>query len=114
MVETATNTAILYPVEDRYEKTLIPLIRRHLIPLIRIHVAPGSTIYSDGWSAYCSLNELGYDHFTVIHKHSYKKIYVNTETQEEVEVKSNQIEGAWKIQRCHSLRVILPRSCGDP
>jgi hypothetical protein len=30
-----------------------------LLPLIQKHIAPGSTIYSDCWKAYGSLEELG-------------------------------------------------------
>lgn len=40
---------ILYPVGDRTEDTLLPIIQRH--------VEGGSTIYSDGWS----LNDIGYE-----------------------------------------------------
>ena len=41
MVERETNTPLLiYPVSDRSEDTLLPIIQRHL--------EPGSTIYSDG------------------------------------------------------------------
>ena len=55
MVERETNTLLIYPVSDRSEDTLLPIIQRH--------VEPGFTIYSDGWSAYCGLNDL----FTVPH-----------------------------------------------
>ena len=93
LVERASNSLILYPVSDRTADTLIPLIQRH--------VAPGSTIYSDGWSAYCSLNALGYRHFTVLHKYSFKKVYVKEGTDERVTVHTNQIEGAWKHAKLH-------------
>lgn len=93
MVDRATNSVIMYPVSNRSKETLIPIIQRH--------VAPGSTIYSDGWSAYCSLNTIGYQHFTVIHKHSFKKTYQNVETRELVEVHTNRIEGAWKHAKQH-------------
>ena len=73
LIERQPNTIILYPVLNHSKETLIPLIQRH--------VAPGSTVYSDGWSAYCDLNSLGFDHFTVLHKYSFKKIYVNKTTQ---------------------------------
>ena len=55
MVERTSNTIILYPVNDRSEATLIPLIERH--------VQQGSSIYSDGRSSYCDLNNKGYSHF---------------------------------------------------
>lgn len=38
-----SNTLILYPVGDRTEDTLLPIIQR----LVEV----GSTIYSDGWSS---------------------------------------------------------------
>ena len=88
MVERQSNTVILYPVCNRTKETLLPLIQRH--------VSPGSTIFSDGWSAYCDLNSLGFDHFTVLHKYSFKKMYVNQETKEKVVCHTNEIEGAWK------------------
>ena len=61
----------------------------------------GSTIYSDGWSAYCDLNSLGFKHFTVIHKYSFKKVYVKQGTDEKVVVHTNQLEGAWKHVKQH-------------
>ena len=93
MVERKYNQIILYPVSGRTKEPLIPLIQRH--------VAPGSTIYSNGWTAYCQLNSLGYDHFTVLHKYTFKKIYVNQETNETVVCHTNAIEGAWKHAKDH-------------
>lgn len=87
MVERTSNT-IMQSVESRSNETLIPLIERH--------VEKGSTIYSDGWTAYCQLNELGYTHFTVLHKYAFKKQYKNLQTGEVVSVHTNRIEGAWK------------------
>lgn len=97
MVERESNTIILYPVADRSAATLIPLIQRH--------VELGSTIYSDGWTAYCELNSLGYRHFTVLHKYSFKKVYKNISTGEEEVVCTNQIEGAWKHAKDHFRRM---------
>lgn len=97
MVERESNTLIIYPVSNRSEETLVPIIERH--------VETGSTIYSDGWSAYCGLNELGYNHFTVLHKYSFKKVYIHQETREEVEIHTNRIEGAWKHAKDHFRRM---------
>ena len=55
MVERQSNTVILYRVGDHTKQTLIPLIKRH--------VAPGSTIYSNGWGAYCDFHSNGYKNF---------------------------------------------------
>ena len=67
IVERAKNMLLLFPVMDRPDKTMVPIIQRH--------VAPGSTIYR--WRVYCSLNDIGYDHFTVIDKYAFKKVYKN-------------------------------------
>jgi transposase-like protein len=95
-VERETNPILLYPVSDRTEATLLPIIERH--------VEKGATIYSDGWSAYCPLN-LGYQHFTVLHKYAFEKTYINTSTNEEVHVHTNRIEGAWKHAKDHFRRI---------
>lgn len=97
MVERDSNTLLIYPVSDRSEDTLIPIIERH--------VEAGFTIYSDGWSVYCGLNELGYNHFTVLHKYSFKKVYINQDTRKEVEIHTNRIEGAWKHAKDHFRRM---------
>ena len=97
MVERETNTLLIYPVSDRSEDTLLPIIQRHL--------EPGSTIYSDGWSVYCGLNDLGYHHFTVLHKYSFKKVYIQKDTREEVEIHTNRTEGAWKHAKEHFRRL---------
>lgn len=88
MVKRETHKLLIYPVSGRSEDTLIPIIQRH--------VEPRSTIYSNGWIAYCSFNDLGYEDFTVLHKYSIKKVYVKESTGEEVEINTNWIEGAWK------------------
>ena len=97
MVERESNKIILYPVSERSKEVLIPLITRH--------VETGSTIYSDGWSAYCDLNDIGYTHFTVLHKYSFTKTYVNQATGEEITVHTNRIEGCWKHAKEHFKRM---------
>lgn len=69
LVERTTNSRILYPVNDRTEETLLSIIEKH--------AEKGSTIYNDGWSAYCDLNSRGYKNVTVLHKYTFKKICVN-------------------------------------
>jgi len=67
LIERSSGRYLLFPVQDRSAEIMIPLIVQH--------VAKGSTIYTDGWLAYNSLNQLGYKHFTVIHKETFKKTY---------------------------------------
>ena len=98
LVDREANNVILYPVSDRTRETLLPLIQRH--------VAPGSTIYSDGWSAYFNLNDVGYRHFTVLHKYAFRKDYIDTETGARTTVHTNRIEGAWKHAKDHFRRIV--------
>jgi hypothetical protein len=72
----------LMMVPNRSAETLVPLIQRYC--------APGTTIYSDGWAAYGSLSQLGYDHRVVIHE----RHFVDPESG----VHTNNIENYWK--RC--------------
>ena len=64
-VERGSNTLVMYPVENRTKETLVPIIQKH--------VATDSQIFSDGWGAYSTLNSLGYQHFTVIDKSTFKR-----------------------------------------
>lgn len=63
MVKTASNGIIMYPVES---DTLIPHITKH--------VSPDTRIFHDSLSAYISLNEVRYKHFSVCHKTSFKQV----------------------------------------
>ncbi len=69
IVERSSNRLLLFPVESRDAATLTKIIEKH--------VEKGSTIYSDGWSASGKLNELGYRHFSVIHKYAFSKKFKN-------------------------------------
>ena len=59
-----------------------------LLPLIQKHVAPGTTIYSDCWKAYYTLEELNYEHFTVNHSQNFKDPITGVHT--------NHIESNWR------------------
>ena len=79
MVErTKERKMVLYPVEKRSAKTLIPLIRWF--------VHPESIIFSDKWKAYYSLQEY-FEHLSVNHS----KHFVDPDTG----VHTNTIEGNW-------------------
>ena len=98
LVERGTGKIILYPVEKRDSATLESIITRH--------VKPGSTIFTDGWSAYRRLNFLGYRHFSVIHKETYKSVYRNVNDPNElVSVDTNLIEGSWQHVKQHFKRI---------
>ena len=49
----------------------LPRDKATLIPIIQQYIKPGSTIYSDGWSAYEGLTDVGYKHGVVIHKENF-------------------------------------------
>ena len=71
LVERASNKILVFPVEDRSEDTLLPIN--------------------------INLNEHGFYHFMVLHKETFKKTYVDTQTGEPVEVHTNTIEGPGPI-----------------
>ncbi len=97
VIERASNRLLLFPVDQRNAETLIPIIQRH--------VTPGTRIYSDNWAAYRSLNDLGYEHFSVTHKVGFKKVYENVNNGDKVEVHTNRIEGAWKHAKQHFRKI---------
>ena len=76
-------------------------VRTHLYHSFNATLPPGSTIYSDGWRAYCDLNSLSYEHFIVLHTYCFKKVYVNQTTNQTVVCHTNAIEGAWKHAKYH-------------
>ena len=59
MIERESGVCILVPVETRNSATLIPIIRNHVLP--------GTTIISDCWKAYGSLQSIDFNHLTVNH-----------------------------------------------
>ncbi|CAG2257254.1 unnamed protein product [Mytilus edulis] len=65
IIEKSSNRIVLYPVDKRSREVLLPLIKRH--------VEAGSTIFSDGWAAYLTLNQEGYRHFAVSHASTFKQ-----------------------------------------
>ena len=73
--------------------------------MIEKQVAPGSYIFSDSWAAYLHLNELGYEHFSVTHKSTFKQSYRNVQTGEIVVRTSNRIERVWQISKDHFRRI---------
>ena len=52
--------------------------------------------FSDSWASYMELKQLGYKHFTGVHKKKFKQKYVHTESGDELKVHTNMIEEAWK------------------
>ena len=92
-VERQKNLVILYPVETRDAKTLESIIRKHVVP--------GTEVYIDGWEVYDNLNRLGYNHFSVPHKHQYAQNYTNRTKGEVKRVHTNTIEGALAFAKDH-------------
>ena len=97
IIEGKSNLLVMYPVNNRNTDTLIPLIEKH--------VEPGTPIFSDNWAAYFKFNEIGYPHFTVTHKTTFKQVYRNVDTDEIIQCNTNRIEGAWKISKDHFRRI---------
>ncbi|XP_072313553.1 uncharacterized protein [Eucyclogobius newberryi] len=59
-------------IKDDKRRPVLRIVQRRstrcLMPLIQKHVRRGSSVISDGWRAYRSLNEEGYNHLTVNHQ----------------------------------------------
>ncbi|KAG0436999.1 hypothetical protein DMUE_3930 [Dictyocoela muelleri] len=79
MLDVKNNKCYLKKVEYRNAETLIPIIESK--------VPKNAYIISDSWSAYNSLNEIGYFHQTVCHKRN----FVDPETK----VNTQKIENLW-------------------
>lgn len=58
-IERGGRGCFLVPVAARNKETLTSLIETH--------IRPGSTIVSDCWKAYCSLEDDGWEHFRINH-----------------------------------------------
>lgn len=56
---------------------------------------------------YLNFLDIGYAHFTVTPKYTFKKTYINMKTRqkEEVHIHVNRIEGAWKHAKGHFKRM---------
>jgi transposase-like protein len=102
IVERETNHIKLFPLNDRKRETLTSIIVNH--------VELGSTIYSDGWSAYNGLTELGYKHLVVEHKHAFQTTNRGPQANAVEIVNNNRIEGAWKHANSHSDKLTVGQS----
>lgn len=76
--ERSTRNAFMQIVDKRDRATLLPIIKSH--------IDTGSTIFSDQWGAYFTLNEEGYTHDTVNHSKEFKS---------RTGCCTNTIEGLW-------------------
>ena len=76
-----TRECFLIPIKDRTADTLIPLIKQY--------IRPGTTIMTDCWKSYSTLQEEGYIHGTV--NHSYE--FVNSVTGDNTQM----IESTWRV-----------------
>ena len=61
--------------------------RETLLPILQQYVLPGTTVVSDLWRAYSTVNTFGYQHFTVNHSVN----FVDPETH----VTTNHVESMW-------------------
>ena len=64
VVERESQKALLFHVPDRTRETLVHR-------LITTHIRPGTVIYSDQFTPYIPLNQLGYIHLSVNHSKNF-------------------------------------------
>ena len=98
MVDTSTQPALGYMeiVPDRRAQTLLPIIQSH--------VNPGSTVYSDQWSAYSNVSSLRNvaSHSTVNHSLHFVEPTTGVHTQH-VESYWSQVKRKFKrMKGCHA------------
>ena len=93
MIERDTKKSVLQIVDRRDRETLLPIIKKY--------VKVGTTIYSDQWGAYFTLENEGYHHKTVNH---------SVEFVSNDGCCTNTIEGLWGLAklRIKKMKGILP------
>lgn len=62
-IERGSSRLFVVPVEKRNRDTLLNIIQEY--------IEPGTTIMSDQWKAYQTLNHQGFHHFTVNHSYNF-------------------------------------------
>ena len=82
VVERGSQKVLLFRVPDRTRETLAHR-------LITTHIQPGTVIYSDQFTLYIPLNQLGYIHVSVNHS----KNFVDPDSG----AHTNTIEGIWAL-----------------
>ena len=82
VVERGSQKVLLFGVPDRTRETLVHR-------LITTHIRPGTVIYSDQFTPYIPLNQLGYIHLSVNHS----KNFVDPDSG----ANTNTIEGMWTL-----------------
>lgn len=87
-IERESKKTFIFPVPNRGEKTLLPIIKKYILP--------GTTIVSDCWKAYKCLQLEGFQHLRV--NHSINFIHPETGTN------THMIEKLW-----HEVRSGVPR-----
>lgn len=95
------------------KKFIVPLIdedsaplrrdKETLVPLIKKYIRPGTTVYSDSWRAYNSLNVEGYRHWCVNHS-------VNFVDPDNKEIHTQNIERLWRDVKEHIRRPGIRKS----
>ena len=75
--------------------------RTTLLPFLEEHIEEGATVYTDEYSGYTPLPNLGYEHDTVLHK---QRQYAYT-TDDGRNVHTNSLEGFWSYPKSAILRI---------
>ena len=81
---------------------ILPVINRSadkLIPIIEKYIEKNTKVLTDGWAAYATLNQIGYQHYAVNHSSQFQVQYYSKETKQLEVVDTNSIEGFWAHMR---------------
>ena len=79
-----TRNVFMVRVKDRTRRTLYAVIKKH--------IRPGTTIISDEWRAYCTLQDEGYTHKTICHKRNFV-------SPDDPLVHTQNIENQWRYTK---------------
>ena len=90
-LDNNTKEGFLVAVDQRDAATLLPILQDFVVP--------GSTVVSDLWAAYRTVNNLGYQHLTVNHRVNFVNPIMHATT--------NHVESMW----CHA-KLRNKKECG--
>ena len=88
-IDTDTQEGFLVAVDRRGAGTLLPVLQDY--------VSPGTTVVSDLWGAYQTINNLGHRHLTVNHSIHFVDPVTHATT--------NHVESMWCKAKRHLLAV---------
>ena len=106
-IERTSKKSFVVPLLDPLSNEIQKRNKATLVPLIKKYIKPGSIIISDCWSAYVSLTEEGYTHYSVNHSEHFVDPH-------HPEVHTQNIERYWRdIRSGLNDLAFVPATCAS-